>query len=85
MEDKAVISLSVLQNSLFSIFCTRLWSVRTAVLFRYKGRLVTSQQKKNFRLRFIFAGRLVLNLYAWAVENSEIRAVIIIVIQNINE
>ena len=48
MEDKAVISLSVLQNSLFSIFSTCLWSVRTAVLFRYKGRLVTSQQKKKF-------------------------------------
>ena len=47
-----------------SIFFTCLWYVSTAMLFRYKGRLVNSQQKYNFILclRFIFAFRLVLCL-----------------------
>ena len=38
------IDLPVLQHNV-SIFFTRLWSVRKAMLFRYMGGLVTNQQK----------------------------------------
>ena len=49
----------------YSIFFTCLWSVCTAMIFKYKGRLLTRQQKCHFC-------RLVLYLYACAVENPEI-------------
>ena len=54
-------------------FFTHLWSIRTAMVFRYKGIMVTGQEKCNFFcLRFIFACRLVLYLCACAGENPEI-------------
>ena len=40
-----------------SILFTCLWSVSTAMLFRYKGRLVNSQQKYNFF--FVYASFLL--------------------------
>ena len=52
----------VTEQNYVSILFTLLWSVRTAILFRYKGILVISQQKAIlFVLRFIFAGCLVLH------------------------
>ena len=38
----------VTEQHYLSIFCTRVWSVGKAMLFRYIGRLVTSQQKCHF-------------------------------------
>ena len=47
----------------FSIFFTRLWHAYTAMLFKYKGRLVTSQNVIFICLRFIYVCRLFLYLY----------------------
>ena len=62
---------------LFAITIRIQWTtswVNTAMVFRYKGRLVNSQQKclLFFCLSFIFTCRLVLYLYKCAVENLEI-------------
>ena len=67
--------ICVTEQHYVSIFFTRLWSVRKPMLFQFKGSLVTNQQKFHFFFllpRFIFACRLVLYLYACAVENPEI-------------
>ena len=39
----------VTEQHYISIFFTRLWSVRKPILFQYKGRLVTNQQKCHFQ------------------------------------
>ena len=54
------------------IFFARLWSMRKAMLFSYTGRLVTNQQKPQFKVFALFPCRLVLYLYTCAVENHEI-------------
>ena len=40
----------VTEQHYVSIFFTRLWSVHKPMLFYYKGRLVTNQQKRHFSI-----------------------------------
>ena len=42
-------------TTLVSILFTRLWSVGTVMAFRYKGKLVTSQQNFYFFLSSVFS------------------------------
>ena len=63
-------------TTLVSILFTRLWSVGTVMAFRYKGKLVTSQQNFYFFsvfCLFIFSCRLVVVLTrAIVVDSPEI-------------
>ena len=57
--------------SFFLIFFFKFFFVLKAMHFSYMGRLVTNKQKFKFSV-LIFACRLVLYLYASAIENPEI-------------
>ena len=67
----------VTENTTFQYSSLVYGPVCKSMLFQYKGSLVSNQERCHFSavLRFIFACRLVLYLYACADENPEISGI----------